>query len=237
LSWNTGTDSGRSEMIGENVLDSLPFLQASYITTGSGRNTMKFSELKGRAVINLEDATKLGTIEDLMVDSESHHIVSIKVRTGLFQTPQIIPVADVKNVGGDAVTISTGGMANITGLASSAAQQQIAASQGSSIEGTTTSAIMTPTASTVPPVAPVSVGSQSPIEITSLLGNSVITDAGTMVGDLSDVMIDWVDLTITGYEVRSGGPFTKAQEFVDTSGVRYGNKLITLPAELLNHPN
>jgi hypothetical protein len=49
-------------------------------------------------------------------------------------------------------------------------------------------------------------------------------------------MIDWVDLTITGYEVHIGGPFTKAQEFVDTPGVRYGNKLITLPAELLNHP-
>jgi sporulation protein YlmC with PRC-barrel domain len=60
---------------------------------------MKFSELKGRAVVNLEDAKKLGTIEDLMVDAESHHIVSIKVRTGMFHAPQVIPVADVTNVG------------------------------------------------------------------------------------------------------------------------------------------
>lgn len=183
---------------------------------------MKFSELKGRAVVNLEDASKLGTIEDLLVDAESHHIVSIKVRTGMFHAAQIIPVADVKNVGGDAVTIATGGTANITSTPESTAQQKIAASQS---EGSATSTSPTP------------VGPQAPIEITSLLGNKVVTDAGTMVGDLSDVMIDWVDLTITGYEVHMGGPFTKAQEFVDTPGVRYGNKLITLPAELLNHPN
>jgi sporulation protein YlmC with PRC-barrel domain len=82
-----------------------------------------------------------------------------------------------------------------------------------------------------------SAGSQPLIEITSLLGNKVVTDGGTMVGELSDVMIDWVDLTITGYEVHTGGMFTKAQEFVDRPGVRYGNKLITMPAELLTHPN
>ena len=207
---------------------------------------MKFSELKGRAVVNLEDARKIGTIDDLMVDAESHHIVGIKVRTGIFHEPQIIPVADVKNVGGDAVTISTGGMTNITNMPESTAQQQIAASQSSSIEGSATSPIVSPAASEIPlaspappasPISPVPVGSQVPIEITSLLGNKVVTDAGTMVGDLRDVMIDWVDLTITGYEVHMGGPFTKAQEFVDTPAVRYGNKLITLPAELLNHPN
>jgi hypothetical protein len=50
-------------------------------------------------------------------------------------------------------------------------------------------------------------------------------------------MINWVDLTITGYVVRPWGMFTKAQEFVDKPAVRYGNKLVTLPAELLTHPN
>ena len=44
---------------------------------------MKFSELKGRAVVNLEDAKKIGTVEDLMVEPESHHIASVKVRTGM----------------------------------------------------------------------------------------------------------------------------------------------------------
>jgi uncharacterized protein YrrD len=202
---------------------------------------MKFSELKGRAVVNLEDARKLGTIEDLMVDAQSHFIVSIKVRTGMFHAPQVIPVADVKNVGSDAVTISAGGMANMVSTAGMAdsAGQQTAASRTSSNDGpTATSTVISPGVASpvVPAVSSVAVSTNAPIEITSLLGNKVVTDAGTMVGELRDIMIDWVDLTITGYEVHIGGPFTKAQEFVDTPGVRYGNKLITLPAELLNHP-
>jgi sporulation protein YlmC with PRC-barrel domain len=206
---------------------------------------MKFTELKGRAVVSLEDAIKLGTIEDLMVDAESHNIVSIQVRTGMFHAPRIIPVADVKNVGSDAVTISIGGMANISsmtgvagvaGIDKTAAQQPVAASGGSSIEGSTTITSPVITSPGAPGISPVTAGSEAPIEITSLLGNKVVTDAGTMVGNLSDVLVDWVDLTITGYEVHMGGAFTKAQEFVDTPGVRYGNKLITLPAELLNNP-
>jgi sporulation protein YlmC with PRC-barrel domain len=189
---------------------------------------MKFSELKGRAVVNMEDARKIGTVEDLMVEAESHHIASIKVKTGMFAVPQVIPVADVKNVGGDAVTISTGGTANIARMTESTTEQHIASSQNSDTGGATTA-----TATRSDPSA----GAHPVIELTSLLGNKVVTDAGTMVGELSDVMVDWVDLTITGYEVHTGGLLTKAQEFVDTPGVRYGNKLITLPAELLNHPN
>lgn len=190
---------------------------------------MKFSELKGRAVVNLEDAKRIGTVEDLMVEPESHRIVSVKVRTGMFHAAHVIPVADVKNVGGDAVTISTGAGNNLANVALSTAEQHVAASESSNAGITATA---TNTARTG-----ASVGSQPPIEVTSLLGNKVVTDAGTMVGELSDVMVDWVDLTITGYEVHMGGVFNKAQEFVDTPGVRYGNKLITMPAELLNHPN
>lgn len=194
---------------------------------------MKFSELKGRAVVNLEDARKIGTVEDLMVEPESHHIVGVKVRTGMFQAAQVIPVTDVKNVGGDAVTISTGGGNNIARMAVPTVGQHMTASQSSDAGSTTTTTIGAENAAG----SAASVVSRPPIEVTSLLGNKVVTDAGTMVGELSDVMVDWVDLTITGYEVHMGGMFTKAQEFVDTPGVRYGNKLITLPAELLNHPN
>jgi sporulation protein YlmC with PRC-barrel domain len=172
---------------------------------------MKFSELKGRAVVNLEDASKIGEVEDLMVEPDSHHIASVKVRTGMFHAARIIPVSDVKNVGGDAVTISTGaGIANIDSMPESIAPQQMSASQSNSDGGATTAT------SSVGSVGPV--GSQPLIEITSILGNKVVTDAGTMVGELSDVMIDWVDLTIMGYEVHMGGLFTKAQEFVDTPG-------------------
>jgi hypothetical protein len=37
--------------------------------------------------------------------------------------------------------------------------------------------------------------------------------------------------------VHNGGMFAKAQEFGDTPEVHYGDKLITIPAQLLSHPN
>lgn len=186
---------------------------------------MKFSELKGRAVVNFEDAAKIGEVEDLMVEPNSHHIVSLKVRTGLFHAAKLVPVADVKNVGADAVTISVDAgsatvpvdttkppVANNTGQP---AVVQQSASKGS----------------------PENAQSAPAIEVTSILGNKVVTDAGTMLGELRDVMVDWVDLTITGYEVHDGSMFGKAQDFGDTPDVHYGNKLITIPAQLLSHPN
>lgn len=183
---------------------------------------MKFSELKGRAVVSLEDAKKIGEVEDLMVEPDSHHIVSIKVRTGLFHAAKLVPVNDVKNVGADAVTISAGATpANNPGD-----DANLDSSSDADQSGTEQSA------STGSPER-----SQPPIEITSILGKKVVTDAGTMVGELRDVLFDWVGLTITGYEVREDGLFTKAQEFAATPGVRYGDKLITIPAQLLNHPN
>ena len=184
---------------------------------------MKFSELKGRAVVNLEDARKIGEVEDLMVDPNSHHIVSLKARTGLFHAAKMVPVTDVKNVGADAVTISEG-----AGLANAPVDGTNAIASGnvptSPMDGQIKSADSTESP-------------QALIEISSLMGNKVVTDAGTMVGELSDVMVDWVDLTITGYEVHERGLFAKAQEFAATPEVRYGDKMITIPAQLLNRPN
>jgi sporulation protein YlmC with PRC-barrel domain len=178
---------------------------------------MKFSELKGRAVVNLEDAEKIGEVEDLMVEPDSHRIVSIKVRTGLFHAATLVPVADVKNVGADAVTIS---------VAANTASSPVDAA-GSNRSGTWQQGTSAGNSESLSPL----------MEITSILGKKVVTDAGTMVGELHDVMVDWVDLMITGYEVHEGGLFAKAQEFAATPGVRYGNKLITIPAQLLSHPN
>lgn len=161
---------------------------------------MKFSELKGRAVVNLEDAKKIGEVEDLMIEPDGHHIVSLKVKSGLFSSAKIVPVADVKSVGADAVTI--------------------VASAGTTDPQTNMS----------------SSGSREPLEVSSILGNKVVTDAGTLVGELRDVLFDWTALTITGYEVREGGLFAKAQEFAASPDIRYGNKIITIPAQLLNQP-
>jgi sporulation protein YlmC with PRC-barrel domain len=157
---------------------------------------MKFSELKGRAVVRLEEAQRIGEVEDLMVEPVSRHIVSLKVRTGLFSAAELVPAAEVKNVGADAVTIA-------------------------------------PTAEPAPPSA---AGAPPLIALTTILGNKVVTDAGTLVGELQDVLLDWANLAITGYEVREGGVFAKTQEFAATPDLRFGEKIITIPAQLLSQP-
>lgn len=178
---------------------------------------MKFSELKGRAVVNLEDAKKLGEVQDLMIEPSSRRIISLKVNTGHFHAARLVPTADVKNVGADAVTISVKtDPANIPADAASSNRygpgQQKASFSGSEI-------------------------AQPLLKLTSIMGNKVVTDAGTFIGDLHDILLDWADLTITGYEVRQSGVFAKTQEFAATPEVSFGKKMITIPAQLLNHPN
>ena len=177
---------------------------------------MKFSELKGRTVVNLEDAKKIGIVQDLMIEPGSRRIVSLKVKTGRFRAAKLVPATDVKNVGADAVTISVNASPmNIPADAASSSRfgsgQQSASFRSSEI-------------------------AQPLVKLTSILGNKVVTDAGTFVGELHDILVDWVDLTITGYEVRGDGLFAKAQEFAATPEVSYGDRMITIPAQLLSQP-
>ncbi|MDQ3703813.1 MAG: PRC-barrel domain-containing protein [Chloroflexota bacterium] len=167
---------------------------------------MKFSELKGRAVVSLEDASKIGEVQDLMIEPGTRRIISLKVKTGMFSSARLVPATDVKNVGADAVTISA--------HAVSAAGQE---GNGNGSNGSTE-------------------GTQALVKLTGILGNKVVTDAGTFVGELHDILLEWVDLTITGYEVRESGMFAKTQEFAATPDVSYGDKMITIPAVLLNQP-
>ena len=157
---------------------------------------MKFSELKGQAVVSLDDTQQIAELEDLMVEIPSRHIVSLKVRASFFSAAQFVPAGAVKHVGPDAVTIA----ANVT------PSSQCAAS------------------------------SQPLVALTTILGNQVVTEAGTLVGEVCDVLLDWTALTITGYEVREGNMFTQVQEFPAPPEGRLGDKQITVPAQLLRGP-
>ena len=153
---------------------------------------MKFSELKGRAVVDVEDAKKIGEIDNLLLEPGTRQVSSLKVKTGgLFSTPLTIAISQLMNIGPDAVTIKAD-----TGSLSQA-----------------------PSA-------------QETVEVTSLLGNKVVTDAGALLGEVHDVLLDPVSAAVTGYEVREGGIFAKSLEISATPEIRYGEKLITIPAPL-----
>ena len=153
---------------------------------------MKFSELKGRAVVNVEDATKIGEIDNLLLEPGTRKVSSMKVKTGgLFSTPLTVAISLLVNIGPDAVTVKA----------------------DTSSPGDTSSA-------------------KESLELSSLLGNKVITDAGALLGEVHDVLLDPVSAAVTGYEVREGGIFAKSLEIAATPEVRYGEKIITIPAPL-----
>ncbi len=67
---------------------------------------MKASELKGRAVISLADAQKVGEIDNILVDCSQNQVVGFRVKHGgLFSSAQVLRAHDVRSVGPDAITI------------------------------------------------------------------------------------------------------------------------------------
>jgi sporulation protein YlmC with PRC-barrel domain len=169
---------------------------------------MKFSELKGRAVVDVQSAHKIGEVEDLSIEPGSHKIASVKVKTGLFSPSQVVQIGDVKSIGQDAVTVS--------GVPT---KQDQAAATATTAPGTE---------QTGAPVMP------AHVELSDLLDTKVVTDTGTLVGEVHDVMVDPEAMQVTGYEVKPGGLFARAHEISATPDVRYGKKLITVPAGLVN---
>lgn len=159
---------------------------------------MKFSELKGRAVINLTDTKKIGTVDDLVVDFNTHQVVALKVKHGLFSSQLAVPVADVKNIGQDAVTVSIASDEELANL--------------KDVQGSGT------------------------LSVASILNNKVVTELGTLVGQVNDVVLDATGLAIGSYEVSAGGLFAKPQEFPAAPQIRYGPQLLTVPDELLTRP-
>lgn len=66
---------------------------------------LKWSELKGRAVVEITDAKRVGSVEDLVLDRQTYQIVGLNFKQGLFSPTQTVPVQAIKGVGEDAVTL------------------------------------------------------------------------------------------------------------------------------------
>jgi uncharacterized protein YrrD len=66
---------------------------------------LKWSELKGRAVVDIATAKRVGTLDDLVLDPQTRDIVGLKYNPGLFSAEQTVPVADIYQIGPDAITL------------------------------------------------------------------------------------------------------------------------------------
>jgi len=156
---------------------------------------MNFSELKGRAVVDTQDAKKVGEVDDLLIEPATHQTVGLVLKSGLFSHAQIVPIAHIQRIGPDAVMISQVGSAS----------------------------------ETEPPQHTTST-------VSAILNNKVVTDAGSLVGSISDVLLDPNTLEITGYAFKPDGLFAKTREFPVSPAVRYGPQLVTVPEQLINRP-
>jgi uncharacterized protein YrrD len=66
--------------------------------------TVKWTEIRGRAVVNLDKGEKVGTCDDFYFDPQSHEVYALRVKTGLL-SHHILPAAHISSVGQDAITI------------------------------------------------------------------------------------------------------------------------------------
>lgn len=71
---------------------------------GDTQPTVKWTEIRGRAVVNLDKGEKVGTCDDFYFDPQTHEIYALRVKTGMF-SHRILPMAHIKSVGQDAITI------------------------------------------------------------------------------------------------------------------------------------
>jgi len=72
-------------------------------------DSMKFGQLQGTEVVSLADASKLGSVDDVLLDRSKQQVLGLRIkRGGLFSGHEAVRLQDVKAIGYDAVTIEDG---------------------------------------------------------------------------------------------------------------------------------
>ncbi len=68
---------------------------------------MKIGELKGKAVVGIEDARRLGTVDDVFVDPAGWRIAGLRIKPAGGGSDQVVSGENVERIGRDAVTVAT----------------------------------------------------------------------------------------------------------------------------------
>lgn len=73
---------------------------------------MDAKDLKGRAVVTISGAEKVGEVDDILFDPQYRQVVGFLVKRGLFGSPDALPRGAVNAIGADAITIPSAGVLN-----------------------------------------------------------------------------------------------------------------------------
>lgn len=65
---------------------------------------MRASELKGRAIVTLSNAEKVGRVEDVLFDAQYRQVLGFRVRKGML-SHEALPREAVSAIGNDALTV------------------------------------------------------------------------------------------------------------------------------------
>ena len=68
--------------------------------------TIMASELKGRPVVSLAAADKIGNVNTVILDPATNRMLALKVKHGLIGSGKTLLASDIRNIGVDAVTIN-----------------------------------------------------------------------------------------------------------------------------------
>ena len=71
---------------------------------------MKASEILGKAVIAIDTAEKVGTVEDININPDGRRIEAFWIRTQPEGVLRSVPVKDIHSLGRDAITIESSGI-------------------------------------------------------------------------------------------------------------------------------
>lgn len=66
---------------------------------------MYASDLKGRAIVTLSNAEKVGTVDDVLFDTQYRQVLGLRVRKGLLNHSEAVLREAVSAIGDDAITV------------------------------------------------------------------------------------------------------------------------------------
>lgn len=80
---------------------------------GTGERRLKASELRGRVVLTLSDAAKVGHVDDVLLDATYRTVLGFRIKKGAFSQTEAVLRSNVAAVGRDAVTVSSPDVINM----------------------------------------------------------------------------------------------------------------------------
>ncbi len=66
---------------------------------------MKATDLRHKAVVTIQNAERVGTVKDVLVDTEAQRIAALQVEGAARTEPETIPIDRVRSIGKDAIML------------------------------------------------------------------------------------------------------------------------------------